>query len=144
MGLTFSPLHPVFAAECCGIDIGEPISPAVATQIEDGMDRYGVLVFRRKHDRKSSGSVEGRRIINKGGAPDIGSRNLVNQELGICKPHHDWLRGIAVRCRNWRILYPARDGIGQRKSVGLEMDFPWLAVRILLGGSIAARQKTGE
>jgi alpha-ketoglutarate-dependent 2,4-dichlorophenoxyacetate dioxygenase len=68
MGLTFSPLHPVFAAECCGIDIGEPISPAVATQIEDGMDRYGVLVFRRNRPlsteqqiafTKSLGELEG-------------------------------------------------------------------------------------
>ncbi len=46
-GLTFSPLHPVFAAECSGIDIGESISPEVAAAINDAMDRYAVLVFRR-------------------------------------------------------------------------------------------------
>ena len=47
MSLTFSPLHPVFAAECSGLDIGEPLTPAHAAAIEAGMDRYAVLVFRR-------------------------------------------------------------------------------------------------
>lgn len=47
LGLTFAPLHPVFAAECSGVDIGEPISPGIAAAIEDAMDRYAVLVFRR-------------------------------------------------------------------------------------------------
>ncbi len=47
LGLTFTPLHPVIAAECSGVDIGEPISPAVADAIHEGMDRYAVLVFRR-------------------------------------------------------------------------------------------------
>jgi alpha-ketoglutarate-dependent 2,4-dichlorophenoxyacetate dioxygenase len=47
MSLTFTPLHPVFAAECAGVDIAKPISPEIAAQIEAGMDRYAVLVFRR-------------------------------------------------------------------------------------------------
>src|SRR5688572_16473223 len=47
LGLTFSPLHPVIGAECSGIDIGEPISSEAASTIEDAMDRYAVLVFRR-------------------------------------------------------------------------------------------------
>jgi len=46
-GLIFTPLHPVFAAECSGVDIGDPISPAIAAAIDDAMDRYAVLVFRR-------------------------------------------------------------------------------------------------
>jgi alpha-ketoglutarate-dependent 2,4-dichlorophenoxyacetate dioxygenase len=47
LGLTFAPLQPVFAAECSGVDIGEPIPPGIAAAIEDAMDRYAVLVFRR-------------------------------------------------------------------------------------------------
>jgi alpha-ketoglutarate-dependent 2,4-dichlorophenoxyacetate dioxygenase len=47
VGLTFSPLHPVFVAECKGVDIGEPISPEIAESIHRGMDQYAVLVFRR-------------------------------------------------------------------------------------------------
>jgi alpha-ketoglutarate-dependent 2,4-dichlorophenoxyacetate dioxygenase len=46
-GLTFTALNPVFAAECSGIDIGEPFPPAVADVIHEAMDRYSVLVFRR-------------------------------------------------------------------------------------------------
>ena len=47
MGITFRPLHPVFVAECSGIDIGQPLSPQDAAAIDEGMDRYAVLVFRR-------------------------------------------------------------------------------------------------
>ncbi len=47
LGLTFAPLHPVIAAECSGVDIGEPIAPAIADAIHDAMDCYAVLVFRR-------------------------------------------------------------------------------------------------
>ena len=48
MSLTFKALHPLFAAECIGVDIGEPLSPERADEIVAGMDRYAVLVFRRE------------------------------------------------------------------------------------------------
>ncbi len=47
LGLRFTPLHPVIAAECRGMDISEPISPQGAEVIHDAMDQYGVLVFRQ-------------------------------------------------------------------------------------------------
>jgi alpha-ketoglutarate-dependent 2,4-dichlorophenoxyacetate dioxygenase len=47
MTITFRPLHPVFAAECCGVDIASPIGPDTAAAIQRGMDQYAVLVFRR-------------------------------------------------------------------------------------------------
>lgn len=47
MALTFKPLHPLFAAECTGVDIGEPLDADTIAAIERGMDRYAVLVFRR-------------------------------------------------------------------------------------------------
>lgn len=47
MAITFNPLHPVFAAECTGVDIGQPLDRATAEAIHQGMDRYAVLVFRR-------------------------------------------------------------------------------------------------
>ena len=47
MRLTLTPLHPVFAAECSGIDISRPVAPEIAAAIEAAMDRYAVLVFRR-------------------------------------------------------------------------------------------------
>jgi alpha-ketoglutarate-dependent 2,4-dichlorophenoxyacetate dioxygenase len=47
MSLAFTPLHPVFAAECSGVDIGEPITSRHAAAIQEAMDQYAVLVFRR-------------------------------------------------------------------------------------------------
>jgi alpha-ketoglutarate-dependent 2,4-dichlorophenoxyacetate dioxygenase len=47
MALTFKALQPLFAAECSGVDIGEPLSQQHADEIVAGMDRYAVLVFRR-------------------------------------------------------------------------------------------------
>lgn len=47
LGLTFSPLHPVIGAACTGVDISEPFSPAIASAIQEAMDRYAVLVFRQ-------------------------------------------------------------------------------------------------
>ncbi|MBX6376131.1 MAG: TauD/TfdA family dioxygenase [Acetobacteraceae bacterium] len=46
MALTFTPLHPLFVAEVSGIDLREPLTPALAEEIHRGMDRYAVLVFR--------------------------------------------------------------------------------------------------
>jgi alpha-ketoglutarate-dependent 2,4-dichlorophenoxyacetate dioxygenase len=47
MGLTFTPLRPHHAAECSGVDIGQPLTAEQAAEIEAAMDRYAVLVFRR-------------------------------------------------------------------------------------------------
>lgn len=47
MSITFTPLHPVFAAECSGVDPAEPLTSAAAEAVHAGMDRYAVLVFRR-------------------------------------------------------------------------------------------------
>ena len=47
MTITFKPLHPLFVAECCGIDIDRPLDAQEAAEIQRGMDAYAVLVFRR-------------------------------------------------------------------------------------------------
>ena len=46
MPISISPLHPVVAGEVSGIDTTQPLSRDHVAAIEDGMDRYGVLVFR--------------------------------------------------------------------------------------------------
>lgn len=46
MPLTLSPLHPLFVAEVSGLDLREPLTPAMAEEIHRAMDRYAVLVFR--------------------------------------------------------------------------------------------------
>jgi len=47
MSIAFTPLQPVFAAECTGADISRPLTAEQAQAIDAGMDRYAVLVFRR-------------------------------------------------------------------------------------------------
>jgi len=44
--MRMTPLHPGFVAEVSGIDISVPLSGDEVAAIEDGMDRYAVLVFR--------------------------------------------------------------------------------------------------
>ncbi len=48
MAISFSPLHPVFTAECHGVDISQPLAAEDRRAIEAGMDQYGVLLFRRE------------------------------------------------------------------------------------------------
>ena len=42
----FTPLHPVLAARCDGLDSRQPLTPAQAQAVEAAMDRFAVLVFR--------------------------------------------------------------------------------------------------
>jgi alpha-ketoglutarate-dependent 2,4-dichlorophenoxyacetate dioxygenase len=46
MTLSIRQLHDVFVGEVSGVDITKPLTKAEATAIEEGMNRYGVLVFR--------------------------------------------------------------------------------------------------
>jgi alpha-ketoglutarate-dependent 2,4-dichlorophenoxyacetate dioxygenase len=48
MTLSIRQLHDVFVGEVSGVDITKPLTKAEATVIEEGMNRYGVLVF---HDQ---------------------------------------------------------------------------------------------
>jgi alpha-ketoglutarate-dependent 2,4-dichlorophenoxyacetate dioxygenase len=44
--LSFAPAGPSFCAEVSGVDFSRPVDAATFKQIVDGMDRYGVCVFR--------------------------------------------------------------------------------------------------
>lgn len=46
MALTINQIHPVFAGEVSGVDLTRPLSRDEAAAIDDGMNRYAVLVFR--------------------------------------------------------------------------------------------------
>jgi alpha-ketoglutarate-dependent 2,4-dichlorophenoxyacetate dioxygenase len=80
MQLTLTPLHPVFAAECSGADIAGPVSPDVAAAIDDAMDRYAVLVFRRRAPLTTEQQIAFTRSLGELEAPytkinpDTGSR----------------------------------------------------------------------
>ncbi len=49
MLLRFHQLTPVFAAEVRGLDLRQPISAEISSEIEAAMNEYGVLVFRQQN-----------------------------------------------------------------------------------------------
>lgn len=48
MSLRFTPLHPSFVAEVSGVDLRQVFDAPTLAALREGMDRYGVLVFRRQ------------------------------------------------------------------------------------------------
>ena len=44
--ITFTPLTPVVGAECCGVDISQPVKDETITDINTALAEYGVLLFR--------------------------------------------------------------------------------------------------
>ena len=48
MPLQFKPLHALFAAEASGIDLRKSLSQEQIREIDDGMNKYAVLVFRNQ------------------------------------------------------------------------------------------------
>jgi len=48
MSVSIRPLHPVFVGEVAGIDCRHPLDAGEVAAIENGMDRYAVLVFREQ------------------------------------------------------------------------------------------------
>src|SRR5438067_4924760 len=49
MSVSIRPLHPVCVGEIAGIDCRHPLDAGEVAAIENGMDRYAVLVFRDQH-----------------------------------------------------------------------------------------------
>src|SRR5438128_3049546 len=48
MTVTIRQLHPHFFGEVSGVDLRKPLTPQEATDIEAGMDKYAVLLFRNQ------------------------------------------------------------------------------------------------
>ena len=48
MSLKIEQVHKYFVGEVSGIDLSDPLSKSEVTQIEEGMDRFGVLIFREQ------------------------------------------------------------------------------------------------
>jgi alpha-ketoglutarate-dependent 2,4-dichlorophenoxyacetate dioxygenase len=46
MALHISQIHPIFVGEVTGVDLRQPLDPAVVMEIDAAMDRYAVLVVR--------------------------------------------------------------------------------------------------
>ena len=48
MAITIQPVRPTFVGEVSGVDLRKPVSREDLAQIEAGMDRYAVLIFREQ------------------------------------------------------------------------------------------------
>src|SRR5512140_2275251 len=48
MTVTIRQLHPHFFGEVSGVDLRQPLTPQEARDIEAGMDKYAVLLFRNQ------------------------------------------------------------------------------------------------
>src|SRR5207247_6069886 len=48
MTVTIRQLHPHFFGEVSGVDLQKPLTPQEAADIEAGMDKYAVLLFRNQ------------------------------------------------------------------------------------------------
>lgn len=54
MTIQIRPLHPIFAAEMIGVDVGKPIDAAMTKTISDAINEYAILVLRdQKLDNES-------------------------------------------------------------------------------------------
>ncbi|KAG0647954.1 Alpha-ketoglutarate-dependent 2 [Hyphodiscus hymeniophilus] len=47
VAITFKPQHPSFVAEVEGVDFSKDIPDSVIVQLQEGIDKYGVLIFRK-------------------------------------------------------------------------------------------------
>jgi alpha-ketoglutarate-dependent 2,4-dichlorophenoxyacetate dioxygenase len=77
MSLSIRQIHPVFVGEVSGIDISRPLSPEEVAAIEDGMQRYAVLVF---HDQKLTDEEQMAFTVNFGTLEDARGGNITKPE----------------------------------------------------------------
>lgn len=79
--LEIRPLHPLFAAEVIGLDLGQPLTPALIRQITQAFARHAVLVFRDQpisDDQQIAFSeVFGALETTKVGTPGAGGKMIV-------------------------------------------------------------------
>lgn len=55
--IRITPIHPTFGAEVEGIDFSKPVPESVVAQVQQGIDKYGFLVFRKANlDNDSHGA----------------------------------------------------------------------------------------
>jgi len=75
MALYISQVHPLFVGEVTGVDLRQPLDPAVVTEIDAAMDRYAVLVLRDQSLDQEQQMVFARSF----GPLDLGLRKVKKQ-----------------------------------------------------------------
>ena len=85
MGLIFTPLHPSFVAAVSDVDLRTVDDDATLTQIRDGMDQYGVLVFKNQQFNGTEQIAFAKRLDGeihaKTGARVLGANRFGNEAL---------------------------------------------------------------
>jgi alpha-ketoglutarate-dependent 2,4-dichlorophenoxyacetate dioxygenase len=77
MSVSIRQIHPVFVGEVSGVDIARPLSPEDVAAIDDGMNRYAVLVF---HDQKMTDEQQMAFTVNFGVLEDARGGNITKPE----------------------------------------------------------------
>jgi alpha-ketoglutarate-dependent 2,4-dichlorophenoxyacetate dioxygenase len=77
MSVSIRQIHPVFVGEVSGVDIARPLSPEDVAAIDDGMNRYAVLVF---HDQKITDEQQMAFTVNFGVLEDARGGNITKPE----------------------------------------------------------------
>jgi alpha-ketoglutarate-dependent 2,4-dichlorophenoxyacetate dioxygenase len=77
MTVSIRQIHPVFVGEVSGVDIARPLSPEDVAAIDDGMNRYAVLVF---HDQKITDEQQMAFTVNFGVMEDARGGNITKPE----------------------------------------------------------------
>ena len=77
MSVSIRQIHPVFVGEVSDVDIARPLSPDEVVAIDDGMNRYAVLVF---HDQKITDEQQMAFTVNFGAMEDARGGNITRPE----------------------------------------------------------------
>jgi len=77
MSIAIRQIHPVFAGEVSGVDIGKPLTADEVAAIDEGMLRYAVLVF---HDQKLTDDQQMAFTLNFGTLEDARGGNVTKPE----------------------------------------------------------------
>lgn len=114
MPLTFTPLHPLFAAEAGPVDLPALHDPATLAAVRAAMDRYAVLVFREQRFADTSQLAFAERFDGmlhaKTGSAALGANRFGNEALtdisnigadGALLPAEDRRRQYGLANRLW-------------------------------------------
>jgi alpha-ketoglutarate-dependent 2,4-dichlorophenoxyacetate dioxygenase len=108
MVIAIRQIHPVFVGEVSGVDLRRPLAPDEVAAIEEGMDRYAVLVF---HDQnitdeqqvafsRNFGEIENSAGGTVTNTPDKRLHPLMNDVSNLGKDHKPLARDDRTRLFN--------------------------------------------
>ncbi len=104
MPVAIRQLHPFFFGEVSGVDLRKPLTPQEAADIEAGMDKYAVLLFRGQDISDEQQLVFGRQFGSLTPAHPV--------SLGM--PEHP--RNLGTACRGLYQASPPRPNGAQHQA----------------------------